>query len=146
MEKRFNIRVYGILMRDEQILLSDEIYQGKKMTKFCGGGLEWGEGLHDALRREFMEEWQLEIEPNTLFYANEFFQKSAFNPQDQLISIYFNIYEKNPEHLDGIILKNQNLDEKLYWVKLVDLKKEMMTFPVDQEVIRRLLSSSSLTE
>ena len=44
-EKRFNIRVYGILINDQdQLLVSDEVIKGIKFTKFPGGGLEWGEG------------------------------------------------------------------------------------------------------
>jgi hypothetical protein len=51
------IRVYGILINEQQqILVSDEFIRGMYVTKFCGGGLEEGEGTRDCLRREFMEE------------------------------------------------------------------------------------------
>ena len=58
----FNIRVYGILINDlKQVLVSDEYIRGKYYTKFCGGGLEKGEGTIDCLKREFMEEMNLKI-------------------------------------------------------------------------------------
>ena len=56
----FNIRVYGILMTDnKEVLVSDEIIRGNYYTKFCGGGLEIGEGTIDCLKREFLEESKL---------------------------------------------------------------------------------------
>ena len=41
--KHFNIRVYGILIQDSNVLVSDEYIKGKNITKFPGGGLEYGE-------------------------------------------------------------------------------------------------------
>jgi 8-oxo-dGTP diphosphatase len=50
MLRRFNVRVYGILMNEnDQILLSDELIKERYVTKFPGGGVELGEGLRDAL-------------------------------------------------------------------------------------------------
>ena len=44
----FNIRVYGILINDaKQVLVSDEYIRGTYITKFPGGGLEFGEGTRD---------------------------------------------------------------------------------------------------
>ena len=49
--KRFNIRVYGILINDRnELLVSDELIKGLQFTKFPGGGLEWGEGTMDCLK------------------------------------------------------------------------------------------------
>ena len=53
----FNIRVYGILVNDQdQVLVADEYIRGGYYTKFPGGGLEFGEGTRDWLKREFKEE------------------------------------------------------------------------------------------
>lgn len=89
MDKRFNVRVYGILIDPEnKVLLSFEHYKNYVFTKFPGGGLEYGEGTLDALKREFREE--LGIEPFNIrhFYTTDFFQQSAFN-DSQVISIYY---------------------------------------------------------
>jgi hypothetical protein len=43
---KFNIRVYGLLINKQQeVLVTDEYRIGMYMTKFPGGGLEYGEGL-----------------------------------------------------------------------------------------------------
>jgi 8-oxo-dGTP diphosphatase len=86
----FNIRVYGILINEmRQVLVSDEMIRGMSITKFPGGGLEPGEGTRDCLRREFMEEMNLKVEIGGHIYTTDFFQRSAFNPQQQIISIYY---------------------------------------------------------
>jgi len=86
----FNIRVYGILINDEnQVLVSDEYIRGKCYTKFPGGGLEFGEGTRECLKREFKEEMDLKVEIGDHLYTTDFFQMSAFNPEHQIISIYY---------------------------------------------------------
>jgi ADP-ribose pyrophosphatase YjhB (NUDIX family) len=86
----FNVRVYGVLINEKrQILLSDEYIRGKYYTKFPGGGLEKGEGTRDCLKREFKEEMDLKIEVLEHLYTTDFYQQSGFNPDDQIISIYF---------------------------------------------------------
>jgi 8-oxo-dGTP diphosphatase len=59
---RFNVRVYGILIHEENVLVSDEYIKGKFITKFPGGGLEFGEGTLDCVVREFKEELGLDVE------------------------------------------------------------------------------------
>jgi 8-oxo-dGTP diphosphatase len=86
----FNLRVYGILFgKDKEVLVSDELIRGGYYTKFPGGGLEFGEGTRDCLRREFKEEMDLEVEVTDHLYTTDFFQMSAFHPEDQIISIYY---------------------------------------------------------
>src|SRR5436190_2132821 len=89
--KRFNIRVYGLLINQNgQILLADEVFKnGHKATKFPGGGLELGEGLIEGLKREFKEEAGIEIAVAAHFYTTDFFQESYFDNESQIISIYY---------------------------------------------------------
>ena len=86
----FTIRVYGILINEtKQVLVSDEYIRGNYYTKFPGGGLEFGEGTRDCLKREFKEEMDLEVEIDEHLYTTDFFQISAFRPDQQIISIYY---------------------------------------------------------
>jgi 8-oxo-dGTP diphosphatase len=88
----FNIRVYGILIGEKkEVLVSDEFIRGSRYTKFPGGGLEFGEGTRDCLKREFMEEMSLSVKVTDHLYTTDFFQMSAFNPEDQIISIYYRV-------------------------------------------------------
>jgi len=86
----FNVRVYGILINEQkQVLVSDEFIRGSYYTKFPGGGLEFGEGTRDCLKRELKEELDLEVTIGDHIYTTDFFQMSAFNPNQQIISIYY---------------------------------------------------------
>jgi 8-oxo-dGTP diphosphatase len=86
----FNIRVYGILINEQkQVLVSDELIRGSYITKFPGGGLDFGEGTRGCLQREFKEEMDLEVEIGDHIYTTDYFQLSAFNPDHQIISIYY---------------------------------------------------------
>ncbi|HXB30072.1 MAG TPA: NUDIX domain-containing protein [Puia sp.] len=86
----FNIRVYGILLgKNREVLVSDEFIRGSHYTKFPGGGLEFGEGTRDCLKREFKEEMNLDVRVMDHLYTTDFFQMSAFNPEHQIISIYY---------------------------------------------------------
>ena len=86
----FNLRVYGILInKQQQVLVSDEYIRGMFITKFPGGGLEFGEGTRDCLQREFMEEMNLKVKVTDHIYTTDFYQQSAFNPAHQIISIYY---------------------------------------------------------
>ena len=86
----FTIRVYGILINEhQQVLVSDELIRGMRITKFPGGGLELGEGTRDCLKREFMEEMNLNVEIGEHLYTTDFYQMSAFNNKQQIISIYY---------------------------------------------------------
>jgi 8-oxo-dGTP pyrophosphatase MutT (NUDIX family) len=93
----FNIRIYGILVTDDQhVLVSDEFIRGNYYTKFPGGGLEFGEGTRDCLAREFMEEMNLKVRVGDHLYTTDFFQMSAFNPEHQIISIYYQVHPLEP--------------------------------------------------
>jgi ADP-ribose pyrophosphatase YjhB (NUDIX family) len=136
--QRFNIRVYGICINERQeILLSNESYGNLNFTKFPGGGLEFGEGMTDCLKREFREEFNLEIEVDELFYLTDFFQVSAFSENDQVVSVYYRI-KADPDTLDQL-MDHQTGEEELHWVKLSELTEDLLTFPIDKIVARKLM-------
>lgn len=116
---------------------------GRAFTKFPGGGLEWGEGLADGLKREIQEELGLDAEIGDLFYVNEFFQRSGFRKDDQLISFYYRISTIDVTSISvtehEVPLKEEG--EKFRWVSLSAISEEMMTFPIDQVVVTELKKS-----
>lgn len=138
---KFNLRVYGILVNDnEEVLLSSELRFGKAMVKFPGGGLEFGEGQKECLKREFLEECGIHVEVGDLFYVNDFVQVSAFHSDQQLVSFYYWVTYKNLHLLKTVPLsyQHENEGEKLVWRKLTELTQEDMTFPIDKLVAKKL--------
>jgi 8-oxo-dGTP diphosphatase len=143
----FNVRVYGLLINDRaEVLVSDEQEYGMQFTKFPGGGLEYGEGTTEGLKREFMEECNAEVEVLSHFYTTDFFVKSAFN-DSQIISIYYKV--RNLKALE-LSFKTKVFDfdgegdvlQSFRWIKLSGLSADDYTFPIDKHVAQLLMTES----
>lgn len=140
----FNLRVYGIYIKDKHVLVCDEIFMGKAMTKFPGGGLEYGEGTIDCLKREFKEEFDLEIKVDEHFYTTDYFQKAQYFKDTQLISIYYQINILDPINIpirNLPIVADKESPQNLRFTQLDQLDQKDLTFPIDQKVIEMLKKS-----
>ncbi|MEO0473860.1 MAG: NUDIX domain-containing protein [Bacteroidota bacterium] len=143
--KRFNVRVYGVCIENDHLLVTDEIRLNTKMTKLPGGGLEFGEGLEDALKREFMEEMEAEIEVGNILYVNPFLQISVFRETDQVLCLYFLVSRRS--EIKGIFTEKaldfpteENDQQQFRWVPMQSLRPETFTFPIDQALVPQLLA------
>ena len=147
----FNIRVYGILLNEyKQVLVSDEYIRGMYITKFPGGGLEFGEGTRDCLHREFMEEMNLKVKVTDHLYTTDIYQQSTFNPGHQIISVYYYVEALEPIDVP-LRTKTFDFDEqqlKMYketgetetfrFVNREDFSEESVTLPIDKIVAKLL--------
>ena len=140
----FNVRVYGLLINAKnQILLSDEYEYQQQFTKFPGGGVELGEGLITALKREFMEECNADIEVVSHFYTTDFYEKSSFN-ESQILSIYYLVKAVQPLQLPfktQVFDFDENSKQSFRWVDLATLTEADVTFKTDQTVVNLLKKS-----
>ena len=106
------------------------------MTKFPGGGLNWGEGHKETLVREIKEEMNLDAEIGEFFYVNDFFQQSAYREEDQLFSFYYQVskidFKAIPSSNHTFPLTEEG--EKFRWVSISELNEDMFTFPIDKKV------------
>ena len=141
------IRVYGIWINDEnQILLSDEYYNGAFFTKFPGGGLELGESVYECLKREWKEELAVEIEILRHFYTSEFFQQSAFDHSAQILSIYYLVRPTTEVKVSISMIKQEEqiirqARQTFRWMKGAELRESHVTFPIDRKVATMLLET-----
>lgn len=136
---RFNVRVYGVLIHDGNVLVSDEYIKGNNITKFPGGGLEYGEGPADCVVREFKEELDLDVEVISHFYTTDFFVASAFHTRSQVISIYYTVKPKSAftfkvstEPFD--FEKKKEGAQAFRWIPKKELKENNFTFIIDKRV------------
>lgn len=139
----FNIRVYGLLVNEHnEVLLTDEYRMGTYMTKFPGGGLEYGEGTIDCLKREFKEELAIEVEIQSHFYTTDYFQKAMFFEGMQLISIYYRVTFPDTKSICTSSEKNaipaEEGAQSFRWVAIKDISKADFTFPIDKKVAELL--------
>lgn len=135
----FTIRVYGLLLHQGRVLVSDEVIKGQHVTKFPGGGLEYGEGLKDCLVREIQEEIGVEAFDVRHFYTTEFFQQSAFHSGPmQVVSVYFTFRVSDPAALPvvGTPFKDSNGDQEVFrWLDIAHAVEEDLSLPIDRVVL-----------
>lgn len=143
----FNVRVYGILINERnELLVSDEFEHSTSFSKLPGGGLEYGEGPVEGLKREFMEECLAEVEVLEHFYTTDFFVRSAFD-DSQVISIYYLVRLLKPlelsfkEHIFDFEGQTGEVMQSFRWIPLSRLTPDDMTYPIDRHVARLILEN-----
>lgn len=137
-----NLRVYGVLVNDKkQVLVSDEriYYNNQEITKFPGGGLELGEGTRDCVIRECKEEIGIDVEVVDHIYTTDFFQQSAFNPEHQIVSVYYLIRPLEPLDVpvnNGEAIYPEQVSEIFRFVDWEYFNDAVMTLPIDKVVAK----------
>jgi len=125
--------VYACVVKDKKVLTLFEEYAGEPLMKFPGGGLEFGEGLNECLKREFAEELNVDVEIVEHFYTQEDFLVSRFRDNEQLLTIYYLVNIVNEE--DFIIL--DPCIEKAEWLS-IDQPENPFSLPIDRIVFDKL--------
>lgn len=137
---KFNIRVYGILINEAgKVLVTDEFIKGHGVTKFPGGGLEFGEGTIDCIKREFMEETGNAVEVLEHFYTTDYFQVSAYDASHQIISIYYIVKPVSTFQVTCTEKIFDFADDKRYmqtfrWISLKSISENNFTLAIDKIV------------
>lgn len=102
----FNVRVTGILIEDEQILVVKQKLSESRDWSLPGGRLERGETLEQALKREIKEETGLMVEVGKLLYICDVGTSSntvlhitfSIERKGGVITLPTNEYDENPIH------------------------------------------------
>jgi len=128
-DKNIRIRVAGICLdKKNRLLLVNHQKNGKSYWLLPGGGVEYGETLHEALKREFMEEMTLKIKKmGELIFINDSIYPGG---KRHVINMYFKVevagvLKPNPDH----ILKNAVYLEKSEFEKILfypDIKSDII--------------------
>ena len=149
MRTPFNLRVYGLLIEKGKVLVSDEYIKGREITKFPGGGLEFGEGPADCIVREFQEECNLRVEVKSHLYTTDFFVTSAFHTKSQVISIYYLVKALEPLHVHISTAPFDFKEKKegaqaFRWLPLDGISENDFTFVIDRKVATILAEQKKL--
>jgi len=118
----FRPSVYGIIVNNGKVLLLNTIHTGT--YSLPGGGIEIGESIEDALKREVREETGIEIESVSFFrFEEQFFY---YDPADVALHSFLFFYTCRPKTLE--ICKDNQVDdnavEKPRWIEIGGLENQ----------------------
>ncbi|WP_313386402.1 NUDIX domain-containing protein [Chishuiella sp.] len=139
--KPFNVRVYALLENNGKVLVLHEPFQGKLIYKFPGGGLEFGEGTKDCVKREILEELNINVDVQSHFYTQDFFKLNAFNSKEQVLLIYYKATVTAKE-LKKLKVLDADIAE-LLWIDSKDLKEKNFTLEADKVVVKQYKKENS---
>jgi 8-oxo-dGTP pyrophosphatase MutT (NUDIX family) len=134
--QRFRPAIYGVLIQAGRVLLVRAPRTFLGVVGFPGGGIEPGEAPLDALRREFVEETGLEVEPVRVLWATNKLHRARLNPTQQLIATHWEV-----RLIGGTLIPEGNGDdvETAFFCPLHTLPVDEM-LGVDLEVVPLLMT------
>ena len=136
---RPRVRVAGILIEDDRILLIEHTKNNKKYWLVPGGGVDWGESAAEALIREFKEETGLDIEVEKFLFISE---TIAPDKQKHVINLYFKI--KKAENYSNIMkLGEEKILTDLRFIPEDEIKN-IKLYPNIKEKLIKLLNKENI--
>ena len=138
-EVRPRIRVAGILIEDNKILLIQHHKNDKKYWLIPGGGNDWGETTKEALIREYKEETNMDIEVDEFLFFSE-----TISPDKKrhVLNLFYKIHRNNKN--DSII----KLGEEAVLTDLKFVTKEeletMIIYPNIKENLLKLMNNEKI--
>lgn len=102
----FRPSVYGLIVKDGEVLVLENITN--KLLWLPGGGVEINEGIEEALKREFLEETDIQIQIGKFLFFHENFYYSHKNKEAYHALLFFyeclpfqtNLNDEKSEHDD----------------------------------------------
>lgn len=104
------IRVTGLLLKSDKLLVLKESVNGRNYS-LPGGGVEDGESLDQALKREFVEELAMNINVRRIAYVSEYVRLDGVN----VLELAFIVESADSE--------SKEIEKAAYLTK-IDLKRE----------------------
>ena len=120
---RLRVRVCGICIKEDKLLMIRHKSLGDGyLWAPPGGGLDYGESLHQALKREFLEETGLEVAVGQFLFVHEYLQKPLHG-----IELFFEVLPVGGTLARGqdpeMAAKDQIID-KLKYLSFAEIKAE----------------------
>lgn len=135
---RPRVRVAGILIEEDKILLIEHKKNDKKYWLIPGGGVDWGESTSEALVREYKEETNLDIEIERFLFISE---AIAPDKEKHVINLYFQI--KKLDNCSEIKLGNEENLSNLKFVSKEEIEN-IKLYPNIKDKIIKLLNNEEV--
>ena len=138
-EVRPRIRVAGILIEDNKILLIQHHKNDKKYWLIPGGGNDWGETTKEALIREYKEETNMDIEVDEFLFFSE-----TISPDKKrhVLNLFYKIHRNNKND-SSIKLGEEAVLTDLKFVTKEELET-MTIYPNIKENLLKLMNNEKI--
>ncbi len=136
---RPRVRVAGILIENDSILLIEHSKNDKKYWLVPGGGVDWGESTAESLIREYKEETNLDIEVESFLFISE---TIAPDNKKHVINLYFKIRRKHGSDA-AMKLGDESMLTDLKFVTKEDIR-EIKLYPNIKEQLVQLLDGKEI--
>ena len=136
---RPRVRVAGIVIQENSILLIQHIKNEKKYWLVPGGGVDWGESLEDALIREYKEETNLDIEVKDFLFFSETISPDK---NKHVINLYFLVKIKNDS--ETMKIGNETNLSDLKYVSKEEIQN-IKLYPNIKEQLMKILNNEKMT-
>ena len=134
------VRVAGILIENDRILLIEHLKKNKRYWLVPGGGVDWGESTAEALLREYKEETNLDIDVDKFLFLSE---TIAPDKQKHVINLYFQVRVLKNSIEDMRIGNEKNLMDLRFITK--EEIEEIKLYPNIKEQLKQLLNKEEIT-
>lgn len=140
--ERLRVRVCGICIKDDKLLLvkHEHTIGNKAFWAPPGGGLSYGETMHDCLKREMLEETGLNVKIDRFLFTNEF-----LHPPLHAVEFFFEVSITDGELETGSdpeVTAAQQLIQKVQWLSIKDILA--IPLPDKHRVLQHLISLDDL--
>ena len=126
--------VYGIVIQNGKILLSKQ-WDGYDIP---GGGIDLGETIEEAVKREVMEETGLDVKVGQLVFCGDSFFKLPFHDDKyvQSLLLYYLCEVKGGEiSTDGFDEHEKEYASQAEWIDLNDLSNRKFYNSIDTRMV-----------
>ncbi len=134
------VRVAGILIENDRILLIEHLKKNKRYWLVPGGGVDWGESTAEALIREYKEETNLDIDVDKFLFLSE---TIAPDKQKHVINLYFQVRVLKNSIEEMRIGNEKNLMDLRFITK--EEIEEIKLYPNIKEQLKQLLNKEEIT-
>jgi 8-oxo-dGTP pyrophosphatase MutT (NUDIX family) len=115
-------RICGICIEDNRLLMIKHLNVGRLPYLWMppGGGIEFGEAMPEALKREFQEETGLEIKVGKLLFINEFIHLPI-----HAVELFFEVYQiggRLQKGFDPELLQEKQMIDEVCFLSFDEIK------------------------